>query len=113
MRASSTVLGDRAIPVLGEQPIRPTPKIAGDPAAVPVSLDRDRDRIARDLNGRTVPRLFSAGQALQTALGLMPGHPGAGKVQQAIDELELAIRDIRDVQFDGHQAVPPSGRRLG
>ena len=42
------------------------------------------------------------------ALGLMGDHPGAGKVQDAIDELDLAIRDIRNVVFELHQPDPRS-----
>jgi signal transduction histidine kinase len=55
-----------------------------------------------------VRRLFSAGLALETALGLMGDHPGAGKVQDAVGELDLAIRDVRNVVFDLRQPDPPS-----
>ena len=40
---------------------------------------------------------------MKTALGLMGDHPGAGKVQEAIGELDRAVADIRDVVFDRHQ----------
>ncbi len=49
-----------------------------------------------------VARLFSAGLTLQTALGLMGEHPVAGRIQGAIDELDLAIRDYRTALFDRH-----------
>jgi hypothetical protein len=65
------------------------------------------------MNDIVVYRLFSAGLSLQTALGLMDGHPAAGKVQEAIDELDVAIADFRTVLFDHHQPGPPSGGRLG
>ncbi len=55
-----------------------------------------------------VHRLFSAGLALEMALGLMGDHPGAGKVQDAVGELDLAIRDVRNVVFDLRQPDPPS-----
>ena len=42
------------------------------------------------------------------ALGLMGDHPGAGKVHDAVGELDLAIRDVRNVVFDLHQPDPPS-----
>ena len=50
-----------------------------------------------------VARLFSAGLTLETALGLMGEHPVAGRIQAAIDELDLAIRDYRTALFDRHQ----------
>ena len=76
-------------------------------------LVQDRDRIAEGMNDLVVHRLFSAGLALETALGLMGGHPGAGKVQEAIGELDLAIRDVRNVVFDHHQPDPLPGRAAG
>jgi signal transduction histidine kinase len=71
-------------------------------------LVQDRDRIAGDMTDLVVRRLFSAGLALETALGLMGDHPGAGKVQDAVGELDLAIRDVRNVVFDLRQPDPPS-----
>lgn len=53
-----------------------------------------------------VARLFSAGLALQMTLGLMGEHPGARRIQEAIDEVDLAIRDYRTALF-GH-AKPSS-----
>jgi len=66
-------------------------------------LMQDRDRIAEEMNDLVVHRLFSAGFALETALGMMGCHPGAWKVQEAIGELDLAIRDVRNIVFDHHQ----------
>ena len=43
----------------------------------------------------------------------MGGLPGAGKVQEAIGELDLAIRDVRNVAFDHHQPDPLSGGQPG
>jgi hypothetical protein len=57
-----------------------------------------------------IHRIFSAGLALETTLGLLDGHRGAaGKVREALGELELAIRDVRSVVFDHRQPDPPSG----
>jgi hypothetical protein len=42
------------------------------------------------------------------AVVLMGDHPGAGKVQDAGGELDLAIRDVRNVVFDLRQPDPPS-----
>jgi two-component system, NarL family, sensor histidine kinase DevS len=73
-----------------------------------VLLAQDRDRIAAGMTDIVVRRMFAAGLALETALGLIGGHPGAGKVQEAIGELDLAIRNVRNVVFD-HQPDPLSG----
>ncbi len=96
-----------AIPELDEASIRPTrdpPSCwAGDWAETALLLVQDRDRIAGGMNDLVVHRLFAAGLALETALGLMGGHPGAGKVREAVGELDLAIRDVRNVVFDHQQ----------
>ena len=63
-------------------------------------LAQEHDRIAGGLNDVVVRRLFSAGLTLDMALGLMGDHCGAGKVREAAGELDLAIRDIRNVVFD-------------
>jgi signal transduction histidine kinase len=118
MHTSSTVLlCYGAIPGPDEARLRPTgdppPGRQSDSAEVILRLMQDRDRIAEDMNDLVVHRLFSAGLALQTVLGLMGGHPGAGKIQKAIGDLDLAIRDIRNVVFDHHQLGPLSGGQLG
>ena len=111
-RSPSTLPCYEAIPELDEASIRPTrdppPGRAGDPADAMLLLVQDRDRIAADMTDLVVRRLFSAGLALEMALGLMGDHPGAGKVQDAIGELDLAIRDVRNVVFDLRQPDPPS-----
>ena len=43
----------------------------------------------------------------------MGDHPGAGKVQEAIGEMDLAIRDVRNAVFDHHQPDPPSEGQPG
>jgi len=74
-------------------------------------LAQDRDRMAIGMNDIVVHRLFSAGLFLQTALELMGSHPGAAKIQEAVGELDLAIRDFRNVLFDHYQPDPlPGGR---
>ncbi len=106
-----------AIPELDEASIRPTrdppPGKAGDCAGVTLLLVQDRDRIAGGMNDLVVHRLFAAGLALETVLGLIGGHPGAGNVRAAVGELELAIRDVRNVVFDHQQPDPLPGRQPG
>lgn len=114
MHISSAAAGDGAIQEPDEPRIWPTrgppPGRAGDPAEVTLLLVQDRDRIAGALNDVVIHRIFSAGLALETALGLLNGHRGAaGKVREALGELDLAIRDVRHVVFDHRQPDPPGG----
>jgi hypothetical protein len=118
MRMSSTVLlYYEAMPEQDEGSTRPTrdppPGRAGDWAEAALLLAQDRDRIAAGMTDIVVRRLFAAGLTLETALCLMGGHPGAGNVQEAIGELDLAIRDIRNVVFDHHQPDPLPGGQPG
>jgi len=96
------------------QPTRDPPAgRAGDPAEVILHQVQDHGPIAGGMNDLVVDRLFSAGIALETALGLMGDHPGASKVQEAAGELDLAIRDVRNVVFDRYQPDPLSGGLTG
>jgi len=117
MNTSPSVPRDAVIPELDKPRTRPAsdspPGRAGDPAEVSQHLVHDRNRIAGDMNDIVVQRLFSAGFALETALGLMGGRPGAAKVHEAIGALDLAIRDFRNVLFDRHQPDPPSAGQPG
>jgi len=102
-----------AIPAPGAPPVLLTrgpppgsdPAPAGSGAAVSAELTRylteDHDRIAQRLNDIVVRRIFAAGLDLHLALGLIGEHRGAGKIHHAIDELDNAIRDIRDAVFRG------------
>ena len=115
--SSSVLLCDGAMPELDEASVLPTrdppPGRAGDWADAALLLVQDRDRIAEGMNDLVVHRLFAAGFALETALGLMGGHPGAGKVHEAVGELDLAIRDVRNVVFDHQQPDPRSAGQPG
>jgi hypothetical protein len=117
MHISSSVPGGEVIPERGESRVRlvrdpPAGRAAG-PAQVTMPMAHDRDRIAAGMNDVVASRLFAAGCALETALSLMGDHPGAGRVQEAIGELDLAIGDFRNVLFDDHQPGPPCGGRPG
>ncbi len=72
-------------------------------------LTEDHDRIAQRMNDVVVRRIFAAGLDLQTALGLIGDHRGAGRIYHALDELDQAIRDIRDTIFD---RSPPGSPRF-
>lgn len=117
MPASSSVPADPTTPELAESVVRP---VRGPPAGMTGSRDalilhlvRDRDRIAGGVNDIVVRRLFSAGLALEMALELIGDHPAAGKILESIGDLDLAIRDIRNVLFDHNRHHPASGELPG
>ena len=83
----------------------------GSAEALLICLAEDHERIAAGLNDVVVRRLFATGLDLQTALALIDDHPAAARIRHAVDELDQAIRDIRDTVFDrpavsGHPARP-------
>jgi hypothetical protein len=65
-----------------------------------------RDRLAQRMNDTVVRRIFAAGLDLQAALGLIDGHHLSIehrltlKICHAADELDHAIRDLRDILFE-------------
>jgi hypothetical protein len=61
------------------------------------------------MNDVVVRRIFGAGLDLQVALSLIGDHSGASKIYHALDELDQAIRDIRDTIFDRN---PPGSPRF-
>ena len=64
-----------------------------------LSLADEQERIGRDLHDTTIRRLFAVGLTLHGAKRLL-GRPEAGaRMQQAIDELDETIREIRSTVF--------------
>jgi signal transduction histidine kinase len=59
----------------------------------------DRDRIGRDLHDLVIQRLFATGMSLQSSLRLADPAQVAGRVSQAVDDLDTTIRDIRTTIF--------------
>ena len=57
--------------------------------------------------------LFSAGLSLHAALSLIRDHRGAGKVREAICELDAAIRDLGEIVFDHRLSDSSAGVRPG
>ncbi len=63
----------------------------------------DRERIARDMHDVVIQRLFATGLGLQSA-SRVAAHPYVQKrLAEAVDELDLAIKDIRRMIFALHQ----------
>ena len=59
----------------------------------------DRERIARDLHDLVIQRLFGAGISLQSALPKIQEQVTVGRVNDAIDQLDETIREIRNTIF--------------
>jgi len=71
----------------------------------------DHDRIGTDLNERVIRRLFAAGLSVQGVIGQVDPRV-AERLMAATDELDQAIREIRDTVFRRasepfHEATPP------
>jgi hypothetical protein len=85
--------------------LAPTDSGAAAPAELIRYLTQDHDRIAQGINDVVVRRIFAAGLDLQAALGLIGDHPGASEIWHAMDELDQAVRDIRNTIFDATGAT--------
>ncbi|MDS1271871.1 GAF domain-containing protein [Lipingzhangella sp. LS1_29] len=59
----------------------------------------DRDRIARDLHDVVIQRLFATATSLMGTVRRIEDHKSAARVQNAVDELDETIRQIRSTIF--------------
>ncbi len=59
------------------------------------SVYEDRDRIARDLHDLVIQRLFATGMQLEGVVRQIEDGPVSERVRQAVDDLDLTIREIR------------------
>lgn len=71
-------------------------------------LLEDRDRIARDMHDHVIQRLFAAGLTLQAVSRHTEGKV-ADRVEFVVDELDLAVKDIRSAIFELHHGFPQGG----
>ncbi|MCU1369791.1 MAG: putative signal transduction histidine kinase [Ilumatobacteraceae bacterium] len=63
----------------------------------------DRSRIARDLHDTVIQRLFATGLSLQSAARLAAPLPEVvDRIQDAVDELDLVVREVRSSIFELH-----------
>ncbi len=76
-----------------------------------VVLLEDRERIARDLHDKVIQRLFATGMALQATERLVVKPDVGLRIQQAVDELDETIREIRATIFALQTPVRRSLRR--
>lgn len=64
-----------------------------------LAVQRDRDRIAAGLQDQVVRQIFAAGLALQGASGLSTQPEVRRRIDEAIADLDDAVRTIRDTVF--------------
>jgi signal transduction histidine kinase len=64
-----------------------------------VAVLEDRERIARELHDKVIQRLFAAGMRLQTTLPLTARTEVSDRINQAVEEIDETIRDIRRTIF--------------
>ena len=63
-----------------------------------LALADERERIARDLHDTVLQRLFGLGLELQAA-AIHPQSDVSSRIEQAVDEIDLIIREIRTAVF--------------
>ncbi|MEJ5253724.1 MAG: PAS domain S-box protein [Acidimicrobiales bacterium] len=76
-----------------------------------LAVTEDRERIARDLHDTVIQRLFAAGMGLQSTLARVTDPAARERLEQAVDDLDETIREIRSAIF-GLQAPPDGGPGL-
>lgn len=76
-----------------------------------LAMMEDRERIARDMHDLVIQRLFATGLSLQAAGRQAHAPTVATRLNEAVDELDAAIKDIRHTIFELHRERPT--RELG
>lgn len=76
-----------------------------------LSLVEDRERIAADLHDTVIQRLFATGLGLQGTVRSIDNPIVAERVQEAVDNLDVTIRQIRSTIF-ALQRPQVAGRSL-
>jgi len=71
-----------------------------------VAMLEDRDRIARDMHDHVIQRLFATGLSLQSTSRLAEHPTVHARIDEAVDNLDAAIKDIRRTIFELHRAKP-------
>lgn len=71
----------------------------------------DRDRLAAELQSSVIQRIFAAGLKLQGVLSLRPGADVRHRVESSVDDLDDAIRLLRQAIFGLESRLPGVGLR--
>jgi two-component system, NarL family, sensor histidine kinase DevS len=77
-----------------------------------MALLEDRDRIARDMHDHVIQRLFATGLSLQSAIRFAQHPVVQARVEDAVTDLDSAIRDIRHAIFELHRPIPDGGAEI-
>jgi signal transduction histidine kinase len=64
-----------------------------------LSVYQDRDRIARDLHDLVIQRLYATGMSLEATIPMITRPQVADRVGQAVDAMDLTIKEIRSAIF--------------
>jgi signal transduction histidine kinase len=72
----------------------------------------DQERIGRDLHDTVIQRLFATGLTLQGAGRLVTDREARRRIDQAVDELDATVRQIRTVIFDVERSHTDGSRSL-
>ncbi len=73
-----------------------------------MALLDDRDRIARDMHDHVIQRLFATGLSLQSA-GRLARHPVVQpRIEDAVDDIDAAIKEIRQAIYQLHRPLRPA-----
>jgi len=65
-----------------------------------LDIANERERIARDLHDTVIQRLFATGLSLQSAARLSKEDEVVARIHQAVDELDITVRDVRASIFE-------------
>ena len=65
-----------------------------------MTLLEDRERIAHDLHDTVIQRLFATGLALQGAARLVENPEARTRIDQAVDDLDTTVRQVRSAIFE-------------
>ncbi len=76
-----------------------------------LSVLDDRDRIARDLHDRVIQRIYAVGMSLAGAARLDDLPKVHDRVEQAVDDLDSTITEIRTAIFELGDTSLPAGLR--
>ncbi|MCU1501707.1 MAG: putative signal transduction histidine kinase [Ilumatobacteraceae bacterium] len=68
----------------------------------------DRERIARELHDTVMQRLFAISLSLQASLRLVDDQRATERINRAVADLDVTVRDVRSAIFELH-----TRRRLG
>jgi signal transduction histidine kinase len=72
------------------------------PRVEEMAILEDRERIARDLHDKVIQRLFATGMTLQTMLPVTGRDDVSNRINDAVDDLDVTIREIRSTIFALH-----------